>query len=76
MTKYFDTELRFAFLVYFLTFRSAFHFCRHTGFSCSIRYLKRMKKQFLLLEKLHSEAKINLDFEKIANIETGNLKLY
>jgi hypothetical protein len=76
MTKYFETPIRYNFLLYFLNFRSAFHFCEHTGFVCNLRYVKRMKRQFLMLEKKHIDAKNNLDFELVANIEMGKIKLY
>lgn len=75
MIKYFSTPIRYSFLIYFINFRSAFHFRRHTGFFCSFRYLKRMKKQFLYLENKHAEAKSNLDFELVAKIEIGDFKL-
>jgi CRISPR/Cas system-associated endonuclease Cas1 len=75
LVKYFNSGIRYAFLRYFLTFRSGVHFCEHTGFYCSERYKKQMKSQFLLLERSHQRAKDDLDFESVAEIEMGNFKL-
>lgn len=75
MSKYFATGPRLAFLKYFLIFRSAVHFCEHTGFACSRRYVKRMKRSILFLERTHKKAKEDLDFEKVSLIEMGDYKL-
>lgn len=75
LVKYFGSGIRYAFLRYFLTFRSGVHFCEHTGFSCSERYKKQMKSQFLFIEESHLRAKQQFDFESVAEIEMGNLKL-
>lgn len=75
MTRYFSTGARLAFLKYFLIFRSSVHFCEHTGFACSLRYVKKMKRTFLILEKEHRLAKEKLDFEKISDLEMGKYKL-
>lgn len=75
MSKYFKNKVRKAFLNYFLTFRTSVHFTEHTGFSCSVRYLKTMKSEFLALEKAYSEAKARLDFEAVADIEMGLFEL-
>jgi hypothetical protein len=75
LVKYFGSGIRYAFLRYFLTFRNGVHFCEHTGFSCSERYKKQMKSQFLFIERSHLLAKEQLDFESVAEIEMGNLKL-
>jgi len=75
MTRYFDTKIRRDFLRYFLTFGSAVRFCEHTGFSCSERYVKKMKSELAKLGRKHSEAKKDLDFELVAEIEMGMLKL-
>jgi hypothetical protein len=75
LTKYFGTDVRLAFLKYFLTFRGAFHFREHTGFYCSLRYLKSMKRELVHIEKAREKAKRDLDFELVAEIEMGDYKL-
>lgn len=75
LTRYFGTGIRLAFLKYFLIFRGAFHFREHTGFHCSLRYLKNMKRQLVRLEREHDKAKQDLDFELVAKIEMGEHKL-
>jgi len=75
MTKYFKTSVRFAFLKYYLLFNKISRFTEHTGFSCTKRYLKRMKRQYSKLLELHSVAKKNFDFENLAFIEMGKEKL-
>ncbi len=75
LTRYFGTRIRLAFLKYFLTFRGAFHFREHTGFYCSLRYLKNMKRQLVSLERAREKAKKDLDFELVAEIEMGDYKL-
>jgi len=76
LTKYFDTAIKQCFLRYFICFRSAVHFPEHSGFICSERYCKKMKSLFLRLERKHAEAKSNLDFEAVAEIEMGRAKLF
>lgn len=75
LCRYFETPVRFAFLKYYIAFESIARFTQHTGFSCTIRYLKRMKKQYKILIKQHELAKKNFDFEKVASIEMGKEKL-
>lgn len=74
-TKYFSTRIRGEFLRYYTTFGSAIKFCEHTGFPCTERYLKKMKSELAKLEREHSAAKKDLDFELVAEIEMGELKL-
>ena len=75
MSKYFNTPIRESFLRYFLHFKSVVHFHEHTGFSCTVRYRKKMKSELVHLIEQHSTAKNNGDFEKVAEIEMGNYKL-
>lgn len=75
LSKYFKTDVKTAFLKYMLTFGSAFHFMEHTGFRCDLRYVKRMKRLFFLLEDRHEKARSNLDFEAVADLEMGNFRI-
>lgn len=76
LVKYFKSGIRYAFLRYFLTFGSAVHFREHTGFLCCERYLKKMKRSLVFVQKMHQKAKDNFDFESVAEIEMGKLKLH
>jgi hypothetical protein len=73
--KYFKTSIRNDFLRYFMTFGNSIRFREHTGFCCSERYVKKMKSDLLILEKKYASAKRELDFELVAEIEMGMLKL-
>lgn len=75
MTKYFTSEIQKRFLIYFLIFRSHYYFVRHTGFYCTKRYLKKMKKYFCNLEEAHEDAKKNFNLEKLSEIEMGKYKI-
>ena len=76
MSRYFDSPIRMAFLKYFLTFRNSVHFSEHTGFYCSVRYVKRMKSEFSYLESAYTQARLDFDMEKIAEMEMGKYNLY
>lgn len=73
--KYFDTPLQEVFLKYILVFGEYSNFSDHTGFKCSARWLETLYNRFLLLQKLHQDAKIDMDMTKLALIESGNYKL-
>ena len=75
MTRYFRGSTGYEFLRYFLLFRTTVHFSEHVGLPCSVRWSKKMKRRLLKLESLHSEAKRNMDFERLAEIEMGEFKL-
>lgn len=75
MVRYFADGLGYEFLRYFLLFRSAVHFSEHVGRPCDKRWVARMKSRFLKLERAHAEAKTEMDFERVAEIETGMLEL-
>lgn len=75
MTNYFKSGACADFLKYFSLFRTAVHFSEHFGRPCSARWCARMKSRFMRLEAARNKAKIDLDFELVADIETGNFKL-
>ena len=72
LTKYFSSKIQLRFLMYYLIFNGYFYFVRHTGIHCTLRYLKKMKKKFCLLEKAHKNAKANFDLDLLSHIEAGN----
>jgi hypothetical protein len=75
LSRYFRDGLGYEFLRYFLIFRSSVHFSEHVGLPCSKRWRNRMKSRFNRLERAHSDAKREMDFEKLASIEMGEFKL-
>lgn len=75
MTRYFGDGLGYEFLRYFLAFRSSVHFSEHVGMPCSKRWVNRMKSRLRTLERAHAEAKRSMDFESLADLETGKYKL-
>jgi hypothetical protein len=70
--KYFDTPIQELFAAYFSEFRSIEHFVDHTGFYCDKRWLRRLRKKFLVIEGAYIDAQSSGDFEKIAEISMGN----
>jgi len=74
MKKYFKTQIQYQFLKYFDVFRSIVNFVNHTGFVCTILYLKKMRKKYICLEKTHNHLKSIGDFENIAKLEMGKYK--
>lgn len=74
LLKYFDTEIQEAFLRYFLVFGTYESFVDHTGLLCQVRYRRTLVNKFYLLEKLHKEAKNNMDMTTLARIEAGKYK--
>jgi hypothetical protein len=70
--KYFRSDIRKAFLCYFLSFGSSVRFREHSGFHCSERYLKSMKSDLKELQKAHDKFKSDLDFESLAKMEMGD----
>jgi len=76
LCPYFKTGIRRAFLKYYLaTDGDIMHFCEHTGYKCSIRYVKKMKKEFNFVQDLWSKATEEFDFETIAELKKGNFKI-
>lgn len=63
------------FLKYYSSFESATRFREHSGEVCTKRYVKKMKKQLLVLVKIYDAARKNLDFELIAKMEMGRYRL-
>lgn len=75
MTHYFGKGICRDFLKYFSIFRSTVHFSEHVGRPCSVRWAKRMQSRFVRLERARLEARESMDFEALADIETGKFKL-
>ena len=76
LCPYFKTEIRRAFIKYYIaTDGDIWHFSEHTGYYCSMRYVKKMQKQLRHVEKAWQEAKDNFDIEVTANIKNGKYSL-
>lgn len=73
LLKYFHTPFQEQFLRYYLVFHSTKHFVAHTGIISGRRNLELMVRRFKSLEAMHSEAKRNMDFEMLEQIETGQI---
>ncbi|MHA1948707.1 MAG: hypothetical protein ACW99G_03075 [Candidatus Thorarchaeota archaeon] len=76
MLPYFDTEVQFQFLRYYLTFNSSIHFVNHTGYYISRRWRKRLRKRFLRVENAWAEANalaLEGDFDMLTKITDGKL---
>lgn len=75
LRKYFDTPIQIAFLKYIHVFGDYSNFVDHTGLACSERWLIILYNRLCKLQKLHREARANMDMTSLAHIESGNFKL-
>lgn len=80
--RYFTTEMQRHFVKYYLTYRSYTRFVDHTGYSCSNRWVRILKRRLEKLEIAHDAAKEMArhgDFESgiaaLEAIETGRYKV-
>ena len=71
LLKYFDTPIQIAFLKYIHVFGDYKNFTDHTGLSCQFKWLKSLYDKLRKIEKMHKEAKSNMDLETLERIETG-----
>lgn len=76
LLKYFDTPLQIAFLKYFHVFGDYANFVDHTGISCQLKWLKTLHSKLQRIEKMHKEARSNMDLETLAKIESGKQKKF
>ena len=75
--KYFRNESQRQFLKYYFTFDGNInikYFSRRTGYVCSERWLSTLRNKIITLERVHNNAKRDLDFEKLSLIKSGKLK--
>lgn len=70
--KYFTTTRQRMFVRYYLTYHSYMQFVDRTGYSCSRRWLKQLKKRLIVLEEAKKKAKSEGDFTTMAAIESGS----
>lgn len=69
--RYFDTDLERQFLRYYHCFGQYDYFTDHTGMRCQVRWLRILKKRLDLLVRVHAQAKMEMELELLAQIETG-----
>jgi hypothetical protein len=69
--KYFTTARQRMFVKYFLTLQSYSKFSEHTGYSCSLARLKKLRERFLALEKAYQEAKEKDDSHTLSLLKSG-----
>ena len=72
--KYFATEIQMQFLRYYFVFGNYDRFMEHTGYSCAKRWLRDLKNKYEKLILTHDEAKKNMDFTLLAEIQSGKFK--
>lgn len=75
LLKYFRGKIQRYFLKYFIFFGDHKNFVDHTGLCCSEKWLKFLEKKYNDLIYIHSISKSSLDFEKLAEVEYGNIKI-
>jgi hypothetical protein len=76
MIPYFDTEMQFQFLRYYLTFNSSIHFVNHTGYYVSKRWRKILRRRFIRIQEAWEEAQalaLEGDFDMLEKIKKGKL---
>jgi len=77
LLNYFRRGVQRQFLFYFYSFESYRYFQDHTGYICSIRWLKKLKKKYRMLERLYDKLKSEItdtNLSLAAQLETGKLK--
>lgn len=77
MLHYFRRGIQRQFLFYFFTFQSYRYFEDHTGYICSIRWLKKLKKKYIILEQVYDKLKTEFtdeSLELLAELEVGKIK--
>lgn len=77
LLNYFRRGIQRQFLFYFYTFESYRYFQDHTGYICSLRWLKKLKKKYRMLEETYDKLKSEFsdtNLELLAELETGKLK--
>ena len=75
LCKYFDTEIQMQFLRYYYTFGTCDRFMEHTGYFCTKRWLRELKNKYEKLISVYDEAKKNMDFTRLAEIQSGKFKV-
>jgi hypothetical protein len=75
LNKYFKTKVQRTFLKYFYIFRDKKNFVHHTGILATQSFICKMAGKFVYLLNEFSNAKKNLDLEKLALIQRGKFKV-
>lgn len=78
LLHYFATDIRLAFLRYYMVFRETRNFTDHTGVACSRRFVKRMRREYERLTTAYGSAKASLSEDGLHTLqllERGKLAL-
>jgi hypothetical protein len=78
LLHYFKPGIQRQFLFYYLIFGNYRNFADHTGWWCSLRWLKKLKNKFLNLEDAYKKAKSEISEENLkllAQLEKGKFKI-
>ena len=72
--KYFNTEIQMQFLRYYYIFGNFDRFMEHTGYFCTKRWLRDLKNKYEILISVYDEAKKNMNFTLLVEIQSGKFK--
>jgi hypothetical protein len=72
--KYFKTDIQRQFVCYYTTFETIDNFTQHTGHISTRRWLRGLKGKLLKILELHKKSKEDMDFDTLAQIESGKYK--
>lgn len=73
LLKYFKGKIQIYFLRYFIFFGDYKNFVDHTGICCQDRWLKHLEKKYNDLIYIKNLYKKNMDLEKLAELESGDI---
>ena len=75
LNKYFFLELERQWLLYYLMFGNYRRFTDHTGYACTRRWLRKLRRKLEILEAAHAKARAARDISLIAEIESGKMTI-
>lgn len=78
LLKYFKPGIQRQFLYYYIVFGSYRYFADHSGWWCSTRWLKKLKRRLVKLEAVHQKARsepTDENFELLEKLEAGKYKV-
>lgn len=68
---YFRSPMQRCFLAYYLEFGSYALFIDHSGYYCSKRWMKFLRKKIDILQRVYAQARESRDLSMIAEIKSG-----
>ena len=73
LLKYFYINLERQWLLYYLMAGNYRRFTDHTGYACTRRWLRKLRRKLEILESAHDKARQALDISLVATIESGKM---